>query len=70
MRIFLYLKSWRSFLSNDFTLESRCERGGLLKIICDVEAHAVHIGVLITLMDYTWTADLAHEVKSISYSSY
>ena len=42
------------------TLEAGLERGDLLKLICDLVAHTVQIGVLITLVNHTWTADL-HE---------
>lgn len=46
-----------------FTLETRFERGLLLKLICDLVAHTVHKGVLITFMSYTWTANLHQNTK-------
>lgn len=50
-----------------FTLESRSEIGGLLKILCDVVTHAVQIGVLITFMDHTWAADLDQNRRAVRH---
>lgn len=46
-----------------FTLESRCERGDLLKTVCHLVTHTVQIGVLVAFMDYAWTANLDQRRK-------
>lgn len=45
------MKTW-------FTLEHRFERGALLKFISDVVTQTVQVGVPMTFMNKTWTANL------------
>lgn len=47
-----------------FTLEGRGEKGVLLKLMCHIVTHTVQIGVLVTFMRHTWTANLDQNMTS------